>query len=128
MTSTAPAVRVRPPATRSMIGMNWMNRAPQLVAEEAVDLAAAVAVRGVHRGQRRSTSTPARAQVLEPAHHLVEGALAALVHAVGVVQLARPVDRDPDEEVVLLEERAHSSSSSVPFVWIVYDDRWPGRR
>ena len=87
-----------------MIGMNWTNRAPQLVAEEAVDLAAVVGVGGVDGGQRVPLDAR-RAQVLEPAHHLVEGALAALVHAVGVVQLARPVDRDPDEEVVLLEER-----------------------
>ena len=75
-----------------------------LVAEEAVDLAAVVGVRGVDRRQRVPVDLRV-AQVAEPAHHLVERALAALVHAVGVVQLARPVDRDADEEVVLAEER-----------------------
>jgi hypothetical protein len=47
---------------------------------------------------------PARAQVVEAAHHLVEAAAAALRHAVRVVDLPRPVDRYPDEEVVLTEE------------------------
>ena len=44
-------------------------------------------------------------QVAEPAHHVVEGSLPSLVDAVGVVQRPRTVDRDPDEDVVLLEER-----------------------
>ena len=81
-----------------------MNARAALVAEEPVDLAPALAVGGVDR--RQGVPLDARlAQVVEPAHHLVERALAALVHAVGVVQLARAVDREPDEEVVLLEER-----------------------
>ena len=55
-----------------------------LVAEEAVDLAAVVAVRGVD-GRQRVPLDARRLQVLEAAHHLVERALAALVHPVGVV-------------------------------------------
>ena len=91
-------------ATRSMIGMNWTKRAPhssrrkRYTSRPRSAFAAWIVVSAFH-------STPAVAQVLEAAHHLVERALAALVHAVGVVQLARPVDRDPDEEVVLPEER-----------------------
>ena len=75
-----------------------------LVAEEPVHLAAVVGVGGMDRRQR----VPVDSRVLqmrEPLHHLVERALAALVHPVGVVQLPRPVDRDPDQDVVLLEER-----------------------
>ena len=71
-----------------------------LVAEEAVHLAAAVAVAGMH-GRERVPLDAGRAQMLETAHDLVERALAALVDPVGVVHLPRPVDRDPDQEVVL---------------------------
>jgi hypothetical protein len=52
-----------------------------------------VAVRRVDRRERIPLDA-GLAQMAEPAHHLVERALAALVHPVGVVQLARPVDRD----------------------------------
>ena len=81
-----------------------MKRGAALVAQEAVDLAAVVAVRGVD-GRERVPLDARRLQELEAADHLVERAAAALVDPVGVVQLARPVDRDPDQEVVLLEER-----------------------
>ena len=87
-----------------MIGMNWTKRAPHSSRRKRYTsrpwsaLAACTVVSAFH-------STPAVPQVLEAAHHLVERALAALVHAVGVVHLARPVDRDPDQEVVRLEER-----------------------
>ena len=49
-------------------------------------------------------STPAGAQVLQAAHHLVKAAAPAPGQTERVVNLARTVDRDPDEEVVLLEE------------------------
>ena len=75
-----------------------------LVAQEAVHLAAVVAVARVH-GRERVPLDAGRPQMVEPAHHLVERPLAALVDPVGVVHLPRPVDRDPDQEVVLLEER-----------------------
>src|SRR3954470_24238749 len=45
-------------------------------------------------------------QHVEAADDPVEGGLAALVDAVGVVHLRWAVDRDADEEVVLFEERA----------------------
>ena len=78
---------------------------PELVAEEAVDLGAAVGVAVVDGAE--DVELDAVLDELAPAaHHLVEAALAALVDAVGVVDLARPVDREPDEEVVLLQELA----------------------
>ena len=43
---------------------------------------------------------------VQAAHHVVEGRLPTLVHAVRVVDLARAVDGDPDEEVVLRQEHA----------------------
>ena len=77
----------------------------QLVAEEAIDGAAVVLVGGVDRAQDVEVDL-VLAQVPPAAHHQVEGALAAAVDAVGVVQLARAVDAQADQEVVLLEERA----------------------
>ena len=52
------------------------------------------------------TSTPCRFRQSPAAHHLVERSLAALVDAIGVVQLARAVDAQADEELVRLEEGA----------------------
>ena len=47
--------------------------------------------------------------------------LPALVDAVRVVQLARPVDAEADEELVLARRtRTTRRSSSVPLVWIVW--------
>ena len=34
----------------------------------------------------------------------------------------------PTRKSCSLKNAAHSASSSVPFVWIVYDARWPGFR
>ena len=77
----------------------------QLVAQEPVHPATLVAVRRVQRGQH----VPLHAVALEhikSADHAIEGRLAALAHAVGVVNLPRAVDRDPDEELVLLQKRS----------------------
>src|SRR6185437_10558003 len=74
------------------------------VAKKAVDLTAAIAVGGVH-GCQGIPIDSCVVEEREPMHHLVETALPALVHAKGVVKLAWPVDRDPDQELVLLEER-----------------------
>ncbi len=82
-----------------------MNVAPQLVSEERVHLAAVVAVDRVDRREHVPIDLVAL-QDVEPGDHPVEGRLAALVDAVGVVHLARTVDRDPDQEVVFLEELA----------------------
>src|SRR5258708_11174902 len=45
-------------------------------------------------------------QVPPAAHHLIESALLAAVDPVGVVELARAVDAQADEEIVFLEEGA----------------------
>ena len=42
---------------------------------------------------------------METAHHLVEGAAAALVDSIGIVHLPRAIDAQPHQEVVLFEER-----------------------
>ena len=55
-----------------------MNRAPQLVAQEAVDLDAAALVGGVNGGEHVVLHAGA-AEVTESAHHLVEAASTALV-------------------------------------------------
>ena len=77
----------------------------QLVAQERVHLAAVVAVDRVDGGQHVPVDLVAPQHIQAP-HHPVERRLAALVHAVGIVHLPRPVDRDADQEVVLLQERA----------------------
>ena len=64
-----------------------------------------VLVGGVDRAQDVEVDV-VLAQVPPAAHHQVERALPAAVDAVGVVQLARTVDAQAHEEVVLLEERA----------------------
>jgi len=56
----------------------------------------------------------------------VIGRLAALIDAVGVVQRPRAVDRDPDEEVLLAQERAPVVVQERAVVWIVLSTRWPG--
>ena len=88
-----------------MIGMNWTNRAPQLVAQEAVDRAPVIGVRGVDRRERVPLRRRPRAGASSPRTTWSNEPLPPLFDPVGVVQLARPVDRDADEEVVLLEER-----------------------
>ncbi len=77
----------------------------QLVAEEAIDLDRMIGVRGVDRAQDVDVDA-VPVQALPAAHHVVERALAAFVDAVGVVHLARAVDAQADEDLVLLEERA----------------------
>jgi hypothetical protein len=74
-----------------------------LVPEEAVDLASVVGVGGVDRRQGVPLD-PGFLKEGEPTHDLVERTRAALVDAVGVVELLRAVDREPDQEVVLFEE------------------------
>ena len=75
-----------------------------LVAQEPVDLAAAVLVGGVHGGQHVVLDARS-AKLAEPAHHLIEAAASAFGDSECVVDLARAVDRDADQEVVLAQER-----------------------
>ena len=77
----------------------------QLVAEEAIDRAAVFLVGGVDRAQDVEFDA-VLSQVPPALHHPVEGALPAAVDPVGVVDLARAVDAQADQEVVLLEEGA----------------------
>ena len=74
-----------------------------VVAQEAVHLATARFVGRVH-GRENVVFHARGPQVTEAAHDLVEAAAAALRHPVGVVDLLGTVDRDPDEELVFVEE------------------------
>ena len=74
-----------------------------LVAQEAIDLAAAMLVRGVHRREDVVLDAVC-AQMPQAAHDLVEAAAPTPGQTERVVDLAGAVDRDPDEELVLLEE------------------------
>jgi hypothetical protein len=76
-----------------------------LVAQEAVDVEGRVDVAGVDGGEGVPLDLVA-AQHLDAAHDRVEGAAAALVVAVAVVQVARTVEADPHQEAVAGEERA----------------------
>jgi pimeloyl-ACP methyl ester carboxylesterase/class 3 adenylate cyclase len=75
----------------------------EVVAEEAVDVEGVVLVGGVDRAEEVHVN-PVPAEEIPAAHHVIEGAGAALVHAVGVMHLAGAVDAEADKEGVLLEE------------------------
>ena len=77
--------------------------AAAVVAQEPVDVHRVRLVGGVDGGERVPLHA-VLAQRLDAAHDLVEHRLAGLVAPVGVVQLARPVDAEADEEPVLQEE------------------------
>ena len=76
----------------------------ELVAQVAVDLERVVGVRPVERGQRVELDA-VLLEGVQAAQDPFGRRRAAAVHAVGVVHRGRPVDADPDEVVVLLEQR-----------------------
>src|ERR1017187_5136384 len=77
----------------------------QLAADKPLpERAAVVAIDRMDRGQHVPLDRVALEHIQAP-HHPVEGGLAALVDPVGVVHLPRAVDRDPDQELVVLQER-----------------------
>ena len=59
----------------------------------------------MHRAQDVALH-PMLLQQFPAAHHLVERALAALIHPIAIMQFARSVDAQPHQKIVLLEERA----------------------
>ena len=77
----------------------------QFVAKEAVDRPPMVLVGGIDGTQDVEVDL-VTAQRLPALHHQIEGALAATVQPVGVVQLARAIHTQADQKVVLLEEAA----------------------
>jgi hypothetical protein len=79
--------------------------APDLVAEEAVDFSAAPLRAAVHDAQRVELD-PRAAEELDALLHAVEGGLAPLRAAEGVVDVARPVERESHQEAVLGKEGA----------------------
>ena len=76
----------------------------ELAAQETVDVERPRRVEAMHAGERVETHTELPQQ-LGRCHHFVEGRRAALVDAKAIVQLARPVDAQTDQEMMLLEER-----------------------
>ena len=77
----------------------------QFVAKEAIDRAAVFLVGGVDGAQNVEVDS-VLAQLPPTPHHLIESALLAAVDAVGIVKLARAVDAQADQEIVLLEKFA----------------------
>ena len=103
------------------------ERGAELVAQEGVDLAAVVAVGGVDRGERVPVDAVALERV-QPAYDAVEGGLATLVDAVGVVHLPRTVDRHARPGSRWRGgTRPTRRRCSVAFVCTVLRMRWPGR-
>ena len=76
-----------PAVARSTIGMNCMILRFQLVPEEVVDLQGVIGVGGMDRAQDVNVDR-VLLQDLPAAHHLLEGAGAALVDPVGIVHAA----------------------------------------
>jgi hypothetical protein len=76
----------------------------ELVTEEPVDPQRLVGVRLVKGAEDVDIDALALERV-PTLHHLIERPPAALVDAVGVMDLLRTVDRDAHQEIVLLEER-----------------------
>src|SRR5581483_7099584 len=77
----------------------------QLIAEETVDRAAVFLVRGVDRAEDIEFDF-VPAQRTPSVHDFVKGALAAAVDTIRIVDFARAVDAESDQEVVLPEEGA----------------------
>ncbi len=105
----APGYRPRPAARGRRLDLDDRDEldeaGAELVAEEAVHLERVPGVGGVDRAQHVELG----AVLLQAAggrDDAVEDGSPAEVVPVGVVQLARPVDAEPDEVVVLGEERA----------------------
>ena len=76
-----------------------------LVSEEAIDRAAVMFVSGVDRAQDIEVDS-VLAQEPPALHHFVEGASFAAIEPVRVMDLARAVDAQADQEIVLLEKGA----------------------
>src|SRR6185312_14274340 len=73
--------------------------------QEAVNLKRLPRIMAVHYGKRVEFDAMLF-QHVEASDDAVEGRLAAFVYAVAIMQLARTVDREADEEVVLREKFA----------------------
>jgi hypothetical protein len=58
---------------------------------------------GMHRGQHVELDVGCT-EMREASHHLIEAAAPAPGHSEGVVEFVWPVDRDPNQEIVGLEE------------------------
>ena len=111
---------------RSTMGMNWMNSRRTRRGRSGRPPAGCSCVGLVTRVQGVDVDA-VLAQQRQAAHHLVEGGLAALVRAVGVVHLARAVDAEARPgSCARRRTRAQSSSICVPLVWMVCSTVWPG--
>ena len=75
----------------------------QLVAEEVIDIQWVVCI-GRMDGAQDVYVDAVLQQEMPAAHHLLEGAGAALIDPVGIVQRLRAVHAQPDQEAVLFEE------------------------
>src|SRR5581483_7224186 len=71
--------------------------------EEPVNLERMIAVAAVDDRERVKLDAMFLQQ-FDPAHHALEGGLAAFGHAKLIVQFARPVDRDADEKTMFRQK------------------------
>ena len=76
---------------------------PEFIAEIAIDLKAVVFVSSVDRAQDVGVDIGVTQVFPSTNHHRVSSVPAA-VQSIGIVKRSRAVDRDTDEEIVLLEE------------------------
>src|SRR5271169_2854325 len=76
-----------------------------LVAEEAIDRTTMFLIGGVDRAQDVELDS-VLAKHAPAVHHLVECASLAAVQSVGVMDLARSINAQPNQKIVLFEERA----------------------
>src|SRR5207245_11312015 len=77
----------------------------QLIAKEAIDCAAVMLIGGVDSTQNIEIDA-VFAQLPPALHHPVEGSVPAAVDSVGVVDFARAIYAQTDQEIVFLEESA----------------------
>ena len=82
---------------------NELHVAASIFPKKPVDLQRLVGVGAMDGGQRIEVDLVAL-QNFDAAHHAVKGRLAAFVHAIGIVQLARAVDGQADKKMILQKE------------------------
>jgi hypothetical protein len=75
----------------------------QLVTEKAIQFQWIILIGRVNRAENIVLHTMLRQQP-PAAHHLRKAARPALVHAIGIMQLSRPINANANEKIVLLKE------------------------
>ena len=90
------------------------ERGFQLIAEKSIHLQRVVCVGGMDAAQ--DVDVDAVPVLIRAAHHIVECSGAAFVDAIVIVEFARAIQAQSDQEFVPLKKAHHSSLSFVPLV------------